>query len=54
MVSRWSDNTPTEYEQKEEAEFGTPVAASQPPQYNSVSSSLRPLVNGSLCSRNDL
>ena len=30
-VTRWSDNIPNE-----EAEFGTPVAASQPPQYNAV------------------
>ena len=41
IVSRWSDNTPSEYEQKEDAEFGTPVAASQPPQYNTVSFSIR-------------
>ncbi len=30
-VSRWSDNIPNE-----EAEFGTPIAASAPPQYNTV------------------
>ncbi|CAF2634720.1 unnamed protein product [Rotaria sp. Silwood2] len=34
-VSRWSDNIPTE-----EAEFGTPVAASEPPQYTTE----RPLI----------
>ncbi len=34
-VSRWSDNIPNE-----EAEFGTPVTISQPPQYNTVSSYL--------------
>lgn len=34
-TSRWSDNTPNE-----EAEFGTPVAPSEPPQYNAVSSNL--------------
>ncbi|CAF1321850.1 unnamed protein product [Rotaria magnacalcarata] len=34
-VSRWSDNIPNE-----EAEFGTPVAASEPPQYNTE----RPLI----------
>lgn len=39
-VSRWSDNIPNEYEQKEDGEFGTPMAASQPPQYNTE----RPLI----------
>jgi hypothetical protein len=35
-TTRWSDNIPNEYEQNEMQEFGTPIAASQPPQLNTV------------------